>query len=280
VPDLLPHPLTGQPFPSPVPPGTGWPDDPARADTPVAEDADGVRRLAETADLPALTAAVSVCRACDRLVAWREGVARAKRASFATEPYWGRPIAGWGSDAPRVLVMGLAPAANGGNRTGRIFTGDRSGDWLFASLHRVGLATQPTSVHAGDGLRLVRTRMVAAVRCAPPDNKPTTTERDTCAPWLEREVTLVEATLRAVVCLGSFGWAAALRTFAAVGYEVPRPRPRFGHGAEALLTAPSGRTVLLLGSYHPSQQNTFTGKLTEPMLDAVLGRAAGLALED
>lgn len=280
MPDLLPHPLTGQPFPSPVPPGTGWPDDPARADTPVAEDADGVRRLAETADLPALTAAVSVCRACDRLVAWREGVARTKRASFATEPYWGRPIAGWGSDAPRVLVMGLAPAANGGNRTGRIFTGDRSGDWLFASLHRVGLATQPTSVHAGDGLRLVRTRMVAAVRCAPPDNKPTTTERDTCAPWLEREVTLVEATLRAVVCLGSFGWAAALRTFAAVGYDVPRPRPRFGHGAEALLTAPSGRTVLLLGSYHPSQQNTFTGKLTEPMLDAVLGRAAGLALED
>ena len=280
MPDLLPHPLTGQPFPSPVPPGTGWPDDPARADTPVAEDADGVHRLAATADLPALTAAVSVCRACDRLVAWREGVARTKRASFATEPYWGRPIAGWGSDAPRVLVMGLAPAANGGNRTGRIFTGDRSGDWLFASLHRVGLATQPTSVHAGDGLRLVRTRMVAAVRCAPPDNKPTTTERDTCAPWLEREVTLVEATLRAVVCLGSFGWAAALRTFAAVGYDVPRPRPRFGHGAEALLTAPSGRTVLLLGSYHPSQQNTFTGKLTEPMLDAVLGRAAGLALED
>ena len=280
MPDLLPHPLTGQPFPSPVPPGTGWPDDPARADTPVAEDADGVRRLAETADLPALTAAVSVCRACDRLVAWREGVARTKRASFATEPYWGRPIAGWGSDAPRVLVMGLAPAANGGNRTGRIFTGDRSGDWLFASLHRVGLATQPTSVHAGDGLRLVRTRMVAAVRCAPPDNKPTTTERDTCAPWLEREVTLVEATLRAVVCLGAFGWAAALRTFAAVGYDVPRPRPRFGHGAEALLTAPCGRTVLLLGSYHPSQQNTFTGKLTEPMLDAVLGRAAVLALED
>ena len=280
MPDLLPHPLTGQPFPSPVPPGTGWPDDPVRADTPVAEDADGVRRLAAAVDLPALTAAVSVCRACDRLVAWREGVARTKRASFATEPYWGRPIAGWGSDAPRVLVMGLAPAANGGNRTGRIFTGDRSGDWLFASLHRVGLATQPTSVHAGDGLRLVRTRMVAAVRCAPPDNKPTTTERDTCAPWLEREVTLVEATLRAVVCLGSFGWAAALRTFAAVGYEVPRPRPRFGHGAEALLTAPSGRTVLLLGSYHPSQQNTFTGKLTEPMLDAVLGRAAVLALED
>ena len=279
MPDL-PHPLTGQPFPSPVPPGTGWPDDPATARTPVARDADDVRRIAAESDLPALSAAVSVCRACDRLVAWRERVARDKRASFATEPYWGRPIAGWGSDTPRVLVMGLAPAANGGNRTGRVFTGDRSGDWLFASLHRVGLATQPTSLHAGDGQRLVRTRMVAAVRCAPPDNKPTTAERDTCAPWLEREVTLVEASLRAVVCLGSFGWAAALRTFAAVGYDVPRPRPRFGHGAEAVLTGPGGREVLLLGSYHPSQQNTFTGRLTEPMLDAVLGRAAALALED
>ena len=280
MPDL-PHPLTRQPFPSPVPPGTGWPDDPATAHTPVAEDADDVSRVATTAaDLPALTAAVSVCRACDRLVAWREGVARTKRASFATEPYWGRPVTGWGSDSPRVMVMGLAPAANGGNRTGRIFTGDRSGDWLFASLHRVGLANQPTSVHAGDGLRLVRTRMVAAVRCAPPDNKPTTTERDTCAPWLEREVALVQESLRVVVCLGSFGWAAALRTFAAIGYDVPRPRPRFGHGAEGVLTAPDGRTLLLLASYHPSQQNTFTGKLTEPMLDAVLGRAAALALED
>jgi uracil-DNA glycosylase family 4 len=276
----LPHPVTGQPFASPVPPGTGWPDDPATPSTPVARTPAAVRRLAATDDLRELEARTSVCAACPRLVRWREDVARDKRASFSAQPYWGRPIAGWGSDAPRVLVMGLAPAANGGNRTGRIFTGDRSGDWLFASLHRVGLATQPTSVHAGDGLRLVRTRMVAAVRCAPPDNKPTTTERDTCAPWLEREVTLVEATLRAVVCLGSFGWAAALRTFAAVGYDVPRPRPRFGHGAEALLTAPSGRTVLLLGSYHPSQQNTFTGKLTEPMLDAVLGRAAVLALED
>ena len=276
----LPHPVTGQPFPSPVPPGTGWPDDPATPATPVARDADDVRRIAANADLRELSAAVSVCRACDRLVAWREAVALDKRASYATEPYWGRPIAGWGDDAPRVLVMGLAPAANGGNRTGRIFTGDRSGDWLFASLHRVGLATQPTSLHAGDGLRLVRTRMVAAVRCAPPDNKPTTAERDTCAPWLMSEVALVEASVRAVVCLGSFGWAAALRTFRAIGYDVPRPQPRFGHAAEAVLSAPDGRTVLLLGSYHPSQQNTFTGKLTEPMLDAVLGRAAALALED
>jgi len=271
------HPVTGQEFASPVPPGTGWPGDPADASTPVAHDAADVARLAATADLPSLEAAVSVCRACDRLVRWREDVARDKRASFAAEPYWGRPIGGWGDPHPRVLVVGLAPAANGGNRTGRIFTGDRSGDWLFASLHRVGLATQPTSVHAGDGQRLLHTRMVAAVRCAPPDNRPTIDERDTCAPWLRREVALVEGSLRAVVCLGQYGWDAALRTFRALGYDVPRPKPRFTHAAEASLRAPDGREVLLLASFHPSQQNTFTGRLTEPMLDAVLGRAAGLA---
>jgi uracil-DNA glycosylase family 4 len=275
----LPHPITGVAFPSPVPPATGWPDDPARPDTPVAETADDVRRLAASSDLPGLEAAVSVCSACERLVKWREQVATDKRASYATQPYWGRPIAGWGSAEPRVLVVGLAPAANGGNRTGRIFTGDRSGDWLFASLHRVGLAARSTSDHAGDGQRLIRTRMAAAVRCAPPDNKPTISERDTCAPWLEREVSLVEASLRVVVCLGSYGWDAALRTFRGVGYDVPRPKPRFGHGSEATLTAPTGREVLLLGCYHPSQQNTFTGKLTERMLDAVLGRAAAIAVE-
>jgi uracil-DNA glycosylase family 4 len=275
----LPHPLTGQPFPSPVPPGAGWPEDPAEPDSPVALGAADVRALAGCGDLEALEGASSVCRACPRLVAWREGVAHAKRASFAAEPYWGRPIVGWGSPTPAVLVLGLAPAANGGNRTGRIFTGDRSGDWLFASLHRVGLAARRTSVHAGDGQRLIATRMVAAVRCAPPDNKPTVEERDTCAPWLEAEVSLVQHSLRAVVCLGSFGWDAALRTFRAVGYDVPRPKPRFGHAAEAVVTAPDGRAVVLLASYHPSQQNTFTGKLTEPMLDAVLGRAAALAVE-
>ena len=275
---LLPHPVTGDLFPSPVPPGAGWPDDPAAADTPVAESPADVARLAgAAADLDALTATISVCRACPRLVRWREDVALTKRASFAGEPYWGRPIAGWGDPQPRVLVVGLAPAANGGNRTGRIFTGDRSGDWLFASLHRVGLAVQATSVHAGDGQRLVGTRMVATVRCAPPDNRPTVEERTTCAPWLVEEIGLVDGDLRAVVCLGSYGWDAALRTFRAVGYDVPRPKPRFGHAAEAVLTAPDGREVVLLGSYHPSQQNTFTGKLTEAMLDAVLGRAAALA---
>ena len=277
---LLPHPVTGDLFPSPVPPGAGWPDDPAPADVPVAKTPADVIALAErSTDVAGLSACVSVCRACPRLVEWRESVAVGKRASFATEPYWGRPVAGWGDDHPGVLIVGLAPAANGGNRTGRIFTGDRSGDWLFASLHRVGLAAQETSHHACDGQRLIGARMVATVRCAPPDNKPTTAERDTCAPWLLKEVSFVAGSLRAVVCLGSYGWDAALRTFRALGYDVPRPKPRFGHAAEAVVVSPAGRQVVLLGSYHPSQQNTFTGKLTEPMLDAVLGRAAELGME-
>jgi uracil-DNA glycosylase family 4 len=273
----LPHPVTGRPFPSPVPPGTGWPDDPATERTPVAESAADVARLAaELDDVPGLCAAMSVCRACPRLVEWREDVAAATRASFADQPYWGRPIAGWGDEQPGVLIVGLAPAAQGGNRTGRIFTGDRSGDWLFAALHRVGLATQGTSLHAGDGQRLVNTRVVATVRCAPPDNKPTIAERDACAPWLVKEVALVAASVRAVVCLGSYGWDAALRTFRELAYDVPRPKPKFGHAAEATVAGPDGPAVLL-GCYHPSQQNTFTGKLTEPMLDAVLARAAELA---
>jgi uracil-DNA glycosylase family 4 len=271
----LPHPVTGQPFPSPVPPGTGWPDDPADAGTPVAADAADVRALAADAALDEVDARVSVCRACPRLVAWREDVAVTKRASYATEPYWGRPIAGWGSDRPGVLVVGLAPAANGGNRTGRIFTGDRSGDWLFAALHRAGLAAQAGSLHAGDGQRLVGARMVAAVRCAPPGNRPTPVERDTCAPWLNREVALVADSVRAVVCLGGFGWDAALRALRAAGFDVPRPKPKFGHAVEVPVRRGDHEAVLL-GCYHPSQQNTFTGKLTEPMLDAVLARAAAL----
>jgi uracil-DNA glycosylase family 4 len=259
-----------------VPPGTGWPGDPATADTPVARTAAQVRRLAATDSLEVLDAVISVCRACPRLVSWREDVATVKRASFATEPYWGRPIPGWGSATPAVLVVGLAPAANGANRTGRMFTGDRSGDWLFASLHRVGLATQPTSVHAADGLALVDTRMVATVRCAPPQNRPTTAERDTCAPWIAAELALLVDHVRVVVALGSIGWDATLRSFRGLGWRVPVPKTRFGHGAEATLRSPAGRDVTLLGCYHPSQQNTFTGKLTAPMLDAVLGRAAAL----
>jgi len=239
-----------------------------------------VRRLARSAlradDLTALDAEVSVCRACPRLVRWRENVAVTKRAAYAGETYWGRPIRGWGDPRPQVLIVGLAPAAHGGNRTGRVFTGDRSGDWLFASLHRVGLASQATSVRADDGQTLIDTRMVAAVRCAPPQNKPTTDEIATCAPWIEAELALVVPHVEAVVALGGIGWAATLRAFDAIGWTVPRPRPKFGHSAEAVMTGPEGHDVTLLGCYHPSQQNTFTGRLTEPMLDAVLGRAAAL----
>ncbi|MDO9494846.1 MAG: uracil-DNA glycosylase [Nocardioides sp.] len=228
-----------------------------------------------TETLASLEAKIVECRRCPRLVEWRERVAREKRAAFADETYWGRPIPGWGAEEPRVLIVGLAPAAHGGNRTGRIFTGDRSGDWLFASLFRVGLANQPTSTHADDGLELRETRILAAVRCAPPQNKPTTEERDSCAPWLDVELRLVAPSLQTVVALGSIGWDAALRAFRAAGWEVPRPKPKFGHGAEATIGTPHGE-ILLLGCYHPSQQNTFTGKLTEPMLDDVLGRAAGI----
>jgi uracil-DNA glycosylase family 4 len=241
----------------------------------VARTAGQVRRLAPRGTLSELDAEISVCRACPRLVRWREDVAIAKRASYVAEPYWGRPIPGWGSATPAVLIVGLAPAANGANRTGRVFTGDRSGDWLFASLYRVGLATQGVSVHAADGLELVDTRMVATVRCAPPQNKPTTVERDTCAPWIEAELALLVRHVRVVVALGSIGWDATLRSFRGLGWAVPAPKPRFGHGAEAVLTGP-GSEITLLGCYHPSQQNTFTGRLTEPMLDAVLGRAAAL----
>ena len=272
--DLRPHPITGQLFASPVPPGTGWPEDPATPDTPVAKSAAGVRRLAARAtDQAALDAAVSVCRACPRLVRWREAVATTgRRASFAAQPYWGRPAPGLGgADAP-VLVVGLAPAANGANRTGRMFTGDRSGDWIYAALHRAGYATQAESTHAGDGLRLHGIRIVATAHCAPPDNKPTTEEKATCAGWLERDLQLAEPHLRSVLALGLIGWDAFLRAARAVGWQVPRPKPRFGHGAEALLVTDTGRPVRLLGSYHVSQQNTFTGKLTEEMLDEVIAR--------
>lgn len=206
-----------------------------------------------------------------------------KRRSFQNERYWGRPIPGWGAADPGVAIVGLAPAAHGGNRTGRIFTGDRSGDVLFASLHRCGLAAQSESVTAGDGQRLIGTRMLAAVRCAPPDNKPTPEERDTCAPWLEAELGLVLPALRVIVCLGAFAWQAIWPPLAAIGFRVPRPRPAFGHGAEVVLERQpgqqegSGGSLWLIGCYHPSQQNTFTGRVTPEMLDAVFRRARELA---
>ena len=258
----------------PVAPGTGWPGDPATAATPVADSPEQVRELASGApSLAELTARQSVCRACPRLVAWREEVAALRRKSFATEQYWGRPIAGWGDPAPAVLIVGLAPAAHGGNRTGRVFTGDRSGDFLFASLYRCGLAAQPASVRAGDGQRLIGARMVAAVKCAPPENKPTPGERDTCAPWLSAELRMVAASLRVIVCLGGFAWQALWPVLGGAGYLLPRPRPAFAHGAEAELGGPGATRVLLMGCYHPSQQNTFTGRVTGDMLDAVFTRA-------
>lgn len=269
-----PHPVTGQPFSSPVPPGTGWPGDPATAATPVADSAADVTRLARHATtVTDLDALVSVCRACPRLVEWREEVATTgRRASFADEPYWGRPAASFGDPDAPVLVVGLAPAANGANRTGRMFTGDRSGDWLYAALFRAGFANQPTAVAAGDGLELTGIRIVAAVRCAPPQNKPTTVEKATCAPWLDRELAMSEPGLRSMLALGSIGWDAAIAAVRRLGWSVPRPKPKFGHGATAELTTPGGRVVVLHGSYHVSQQNTFTGKLTEAMLDEVLAR--------
>jgi uracil-DNA glycosylase family 4 len=210
---------------------------------------------------------VVACRRCPRLVEWRERVAREKRASFAHEEYWGRPIPGFGDPGARVYVLGLAPAAHGGNRTGRVFTGDRSGDWLFAAMHRAGFANQALSVSADDGLELRDAFVAAAVRCAPPANKPLPAERDNCLPYAREELALLER-VRVIVCLGAFAWDAACRLHGV------KPRPKFGHGAEHAL--PGGEPTLL-GCFHPSQQNTFTGKLTEPMMDAVFERARELA---
>jgi uracil-DNA glycosylase family 4 len=227
--------------------------------------------VSEANSLAALDGEVISCRRCPRLVAWREEVARVKRAAFVSEDYWGRPLPGFGDPAARVLVLGLAPAAHGGNRTGRIFTGDRSGDWLFAALWRTGFANQPRSVSREDGLELSGCYVTASVRCAPPANRPLPAERDNCLPYLVRELQLLTAT-RVIVCLGGFAWDVALRALGAGGEGLPRPRPRFAHGAEASVGA-----YVLLGCYHPSQQNTFTGRLTEPMLDGVLARARAIA---
>lgn len=223
--------------------------------------------------LASLTEEIVECRACPRLVAWREQVAREKRSSFRAEEYWGRPLPGFGDPAARVLVVGLAPAAHGGNRTGRVFTGDRSGDWLFGALFRAGYANQPTSERAGDGLELTDAYIAAAVRCAPPANKPTPAERDRCLPYLVRELALLER-VQVIVVLGQFAYDAAARVLAAAGAPLPSPRPRFGHG----VVVPTNLATVVC-CYHPSQQNTFTGRLTEPMLDDVFARARDLSLQ-
>jgi uracil-DNA glycosylase len=224
--------------------------------------------------LTELAEEISRCRRCPRLVEWREQVAHERRAAFALQEYWGRPLPGFGDPAARLLVFGLAPAAHGANRTGRMFTGDRSGDFLFAAMWRTGFANQPTSVDRDDGLRLEDAWISAAVRCAPPANRPAPAEREQCLPWSVRELRLLEG-VRVILCLGAFAWDAALRLLAALAdppAALPRPRPRFGHGAEF-----QAERYMLLGCFHPSQQNTFTGKLTEPMIDTVLERARALA---
>ncbi|HEX7660129.1 MAG TPA: uracil-DNA glycosylase [Pseudonocardiaceae bacterium] len=235
---------------------------------------------------------VTECRACPRLVAWREEVARVRRPAFADQRYWGRPVPGFGPPDAALAIVGLAPAAHGANRTGRMFTGDRSGEVLYATLHEVGLASRPTATALDDGLTLYATRITAPVHCAPPANRPTPAERDACRPWLARELTLLRPTLRVIVVLGAFGWQALLPVLAQAGWEVPRPKPAFGHGAEVVLRPSPGHgpgptvnrlnrlgdaSLHLLGSYHVSQQNTFTGRLTPAMLREVLLRARTLA---
>jgi len=221
--------------------------------------------------LAALTKEVVECRRCPRLVEWREAVAANPPRRYRGEEYWGRPLPGFGDPAARLIVLGLAPAANGGNRTGRVFTGDRSGDWLYGAMHRAGFANQARSEHRDDGLRLIGAYVTAVNRCPPPANRPTPVERDNCLPYLVRELRLLHRA-RVIVALGAYAWDGALRALREAGAEVPRPRPRFAQGAEVEV----GR-VTLLGCYHPSQQNTFTGKLTQPMLDAIFTRAGELS---
>ena len=233
----------------------------------------GITASPQATELESLAKKIHGCRLCPRLVEWRQAVAADPPRRFKGEKYWARPVSGFGDPAASVVVIGLAPAAHGANRTGRVFTGDRSGDWLFASMHRTGFANQPTSEHPDDGLRLRGAWVTAVNRCAPPANRPTPEERDTCLPYLQRELELLSEA-RVLVALGSFGWDGALRAIRALGGEVPSPKPRFGHLAEAQ----AGRWSLL-GCFHPSQQNTFTGKLTEPMLDAAFQRARELASE-
>jgi uracil-DNA glycosylase family 4 len=224
--------------------------------------------------LERLATEVHACRLCPRLVEWREASAASPPRRFQGEDYWARPVSGFGDPNARLAIVGLAPAAHGANRTGRMFTGDRSGDWLYAALHRAGYASQPESVRREDGLRLRDAYVTAVVRCAPPANRPTPAERDNCLPYLTRELDLLDR-CKTIVALGAFAWAGALRALRELGCEIPRPRPRFGHGAEATI----GKWELL-GCYHPSQQNTFTGRLTEPMLDRILARARELSDSD
>lgn len=229
--------------------------------------------MSDPDELALLTAEIVACRRCPRLVDWRETVAADKRAAFADQEYWGRPVPGFGDPQAKVVVVGLAPAAHGANRTGRMFTGDRSGDWLYRAMWRAGFASQPESSGWDDGLTLSGAWVTAPVRCAPPQNKPTVAERDACAPWFDRELDIIEPAV--FVALGDFSYRSIWRYLGSGGHDLPRPRPRFAHGLEVVI--PSGPVIL--ASFHPSQQNTFTGRLTEEMLDDVFARANVLSTE-
>lgn len=229
--------------------------------------------LPASKSLKLLDQKIVACRRCPRLVQWREEVAVVKRKSYENEKYWGKPVPGFGPDNARVIIVGLAPGAHGANRTGRIFTGDSSGDWLYKALHKNGLATIPTSTSANDGQTLIDTRITCAVRCAPPDNKPSTEEKVECSDYLINEIELLMPTARVFLALGSFAWSATIKTLRAMDHQISTPTPKFGHGESFTWISPDGIKRMVLGSYHPSQQNTFTGKLTEPMLNAVIKKA-------
>jgi uracil-DNA glycosylase family 4 len=220
--------------------------------------------------LAQLDSAIHKCTLCPRLVEWREEVAITKRRSYQAEKYWGKPVSGFGPVDASLLILGLAPGAHGANRTGRVFTGDSSGDWLYRALHKVGLAKLPTSISKDDGQELYKTRIFCAVRCAPPDNKPTNEERNTCSPFFARELELLMPTAQSILVLGNFAWTALFAQLAAMDFAIPKPRPKFGHGEIVKVKDLSGKEIMIVGSYHPSQQNTFTGKLTEKMLDQVI----------
>ncbi|MEU9116827.1 uracil-DNA glycosylase [Streptomyces sp. NPDC048483] len=250
----------------------------AGARPPVSDPAYPAQMAARSGRLDELDARLIRCRACPRLVAWREQAGATRRAAFRDWEYWAKPVPGCGPSDAALAVVGLAPAAHGANRTGRMFTGDASGDFLFAALHAVGLASQAEATHRGDGLELYGVRITAPVHCAPPQNRPTPGERSTCRPWLAKELELLGPSLKAVVVLGAFGWQALLPVLGDAGWQLPRPRPSFGHGVHLTLAgAGGGRPLHVLGSYHPSQRNTFTGKLTSTMLVDLLSRAASLA---
>ena len=231
-------------------------------------------RLYKSLDL--LDSAIVKCKKCPRLVQWREEVAVVKRKAYENEKYWGKPVPGFGPANAQLVILGLAPGAHGANRTGRVFTGDSSGDWLYKSLHKNGLAKLATSKSKDDGQQLINTRILCAVRCAPPDNKPSTKEKNTCAPFYKDEIALLMPAARSFLALGNLAWTTLLATLSELGCEIPKPNPKFGHGAEATFTGPDGIKRKIVGSYHPSQQNTFTGKLTEKMLDSVIKKASRL----